>query len=140
MPTTKLPTEKPPSSYAALVAEMPPQALLDETHYDNAVERIDRLMAAGKLTKDQQLYLETLVQLVEVYESKHHAIDLSDLTGIDALRHLLDSHNMTASDLARLLGIHPTMGSKLLNNDRALTVDHIKKLAAHFKVRPDLFL
>lgn len=140
MPTTKHSFETLPRSYADLVAEMPPQALLDDAHYDNAVEMIDRLMSSGKLSKDQQLYLETLVQLVQVYESKHHAIDLSGLTGLGALRHLLDAHNMTASDLARLLGIHPTMGSKLLNADRALTVDHIRKLSAHFKVRPDLFL
>ena len=43
-------------SFDALVAEMPPQAIMDDVHYENSVEMIDRLMAAGKLTKGQELY------------------------------------------------------------------------------------
>jgi hypothetical protein len=44
---------------------------------------------------------------------KHH-IDTSDLRGIDSLRRLLDENQMNASDLARLLGVHASMGSKML--------------------------
>jgi antitoxin component HigA of HigAB toxin-antitoxin module len=47
---------------------------------------------------------------------------------------------MNASDLARLLGVHASMGSKLLKGERALTVDHLRILAARFKVRPDTFM
>jgi len=47
---------------------------------------------------------------------------------------------MNSSDLARLLGIHVSMGSKILKGERSLTVDHIKKLATRFHVRPDVFL
>jgi antitoxin component HigA of HigAB toxin-antitoxin module len=47
---------------------------------------------------------------------------------------------MNASDLARLLGVHATMGSKILNGERSLTVDHLKVLSARFKVRPDAFM
>ena len=47
---------------------------------------------------------------------------------------------MNASDLARLLGIHPSMGSKILKGERSLTVEHVKKLTARFKVRPELFI
>ena len=47
---------------------------------------------------------------------------------------------MNASDLARLLGVHPTMGSKILRGQRALTVDHLRKLSARFKVSPRLFI
>jgi hypothetical protein len=34
--------------------------------------------------------METLVQLVQAYESVHHAMDVSDIRGIDSLRHLLE--------------------------------------------------
>jgi antitoxin component HigA of HigAB toxin-antitoxin module len=47
---------------------------------------------------------------------------------------------MNASDLARLLGVHPSMGSKILKGDRSLTVAHLRKLADRFKVRPELFM
>ena len=60
--------------------------------------------------------------------------------GIEALRYLLAENDMNASDLARLLGVHASMGSKILNGDRSLTVEHLRKLAARFLVRPELFM
>jgi antitoxin component HigA of HigAB toxin-antitoxin module len=47
---------------------------------------------------------------------------------------------MNASDLARLLGVHASMGSKILKGERSLTVEHVKKLAIRFKIRPELFI
>lgn len=140
MPTTRNANRKLPRSFDALVAEMPPQAIMDDVHYENTIVMIDHLMTAGRLTRGQELYLETLVQLVQAYEAKHHAIDTADLGGIDALRHLLANHDMNASDLARLLGVHPSMGSKILKGERSLTVEHLRKLADRFKVRPELFM
>jgi antitoxin component HigA of HigAB toxin-antitoxin module len=101
---------------------------------------IDRLMSRKKLTRGQALYMETLVQLVQAYEAEHHHIETSDPSGIDSLRHLLNENKMNASDLARLLGIHASMGSKILKGERSLTVEHVRKLAARFKVRPELFI
>ncbi len=124
--------------FEELVRLMPPQAITDDAHYENTAEMIDRLMASGKLTRGQESYLETLVQLVQAYEASHHAIEAAK--GMDALKHLLTEHSMNASDLARLLGVHTSMGSKILKGDRALTVDHLKLLAAKFKVRADTFL
>lgn len=141
MPTTKYTDkEKLPKTFEALVQLMPPRAIMDAVEHDNSIEMIDRLMAVGKLTKGQQIYLETLVQLVEVYEGEHHAIDTSDIGGIDSLKHLLNETGMNASDLARLLGVHPSMGSKILKGERSLTVNHVRKLAARFKVSPELFI
>ena len=80
------------------------------------------------------------MQLVRVYEAEHHAIDVSGLSGIDSLKHLLEQNSMNASDLARLLGVHPSMGSKILKGDRSLTVDHLRKLSERFKVSPGLFM
>ena len=60
--------------------------------------------------------------------------------GVAALRHILGVRGMNASGLARLLGVHASMGSKVLKGDRALTGAHIRRLAAKFKVRPDTFL
>ncbi len=129
-----------PGRFEDLVATMPPRAIMDDVQNDNALEMIDRLMAAGKLTKGQELYLETLVQLVRVYEAGSHAIDVSGIRGVDSLKHLLRQNGMNASDLARLLGVHASMGSKILKGDRSLTVDHLRKLSDRFKVNPTLFM
>ena len=140
MPTTKQAKKKLSGRFEDLVALMPPQAIMDNLHYENTVEMIDQLMAAGKLTKGQRLYMETLVQLVEAYEAQHHAIDTTGMSGIDVLRHLLSAGDMNASDLARLLDVHASMGSKILKGERSLTVEHLRKLADCFKVGPELFM
>ncbi len=126
--------------FEQLVEVMPPQAIRNEAQYAKTLEMVDRLMSRKKLTQGQALYMETLVQLVQAYEAKHHAIDVSDLQGLDSLRHLMGETNMNASDLARLLGVHASMGSKILKGERSLTVDHLRKLAARFKVRPEVFI
>lgn len=140
MPGTKHDDRKTklPGRFDDLVRLMPPQAIMDDVHYENTIEMIDRLMASGKLTKGQEIYLETLVQLVQAYEASHHAIEAPK--GIDALKHLLEEQGMSASALARLLGVHASMGSKILNGERALTVEHLKLLSARFKVRADTFM
>lgn len=71
-------------------------------------------------------------------EASHHAIESP--RGSATLRHLMDEHDMNASGLARLLGIHASMGSKILKGARALTVDHLNLLAAKFKVQADTFM
>ena len=129
-----------PGQFADLVRAMPPQAIVDDVHYENTLEVIDRLIANGKLTKGQAVYLETLVQLVQAYEASHHAIDTSGISGLATLEHLMAENKMNASDLARLLGVHPSMGSKILKGERALTIDHVKKLAARFRVSPLIFI
>jgi len=138
--TTRKERERLPRSFEALVRLLQPRAIADDASHEESIEMIDRLMAAGRLTQGQEAYLETLVQLVEAYEAQHHAIDTSRIRGIDALKHLLAENDMNASDLARLLGLHPSMGSKILNGERSLTANHLRKLAGRFKVGPELFL
>ncbi len=140
MPTTRRIADRLPGRFPELVRLMPPRAIVDAIHYEETLEIIDRLMSAGKLTSGQESYLETLVQLVEAYETAHLHIETRDLSGTDALRHLLTENGLSASDLARLLGLHPSMGSKILNGERSLTVTHLKLLSERFGVRPDLFL
>lgn len=138
MPATNDHKTKLPGRFENLVRLMPPQAIMDDVQYENTTEMIDRLMASGKLTQGQALYMETLVQLVQAYESAQYAIDAPG--GLAALKHLMDENQMSASELARLLGVHASMGSKILKGDRALTVDHLKKLSARFRVRPETFM
>lgn len=139
MPARKHDTQTPlPRRFDELVRLMPPRAIASDAQHRDSIEMVDRLMASGKLSKDQESYLETLVQLVQVYEASEYSIELP--SGIDALRHLLEQHDINASGLARLLGVHPSMGSKILKGERSLTVDHIMLLAAKFNVRPDTFM
>jgi antitoxin component HigA of HigAB toxin-antitoxin module len=129
-----------PSTLAGLVRLMPPVAVSDDVDHENTVEMIDRLMRVERLSADQARYLETLVELVESYEARRHAIEFSGHSGGDALAHVMDQSGMTASDLARLLKVHASMGSKILKGERGLTWNHAKILGSHFKVAPSLFM
>jgi antitoxin component HigA of HigAB toxin-antitoxin module len=62
------------------------------------------------------------------------------VSGLDALQHLLDAHGMNAADLARLLGVHRTLGGMILRGERQLTLARVRTLAKHFSGSADLFL
>lgn len=142
MPTVSAPKVSPklPRRLEQLVALMPPQAIMNEEVYQRTRAMVDRLMATGKLTNDQALYLETLVQLIQSYESSHHAIDTAGISGLATLKHLLSENSLNASDLAWLLGVHESMGSKILKGERSLTVEPLRKLARRFRISPDAFI
>lgn len=129
-----------PGTFSELVRLMPPMAIRDDVQHRNVVAMIDRLMQIVPLSRGQSDYMETLIELVETYETKRHALNVSDVNGTEMLKHVLGESNMSGSDLARLLGIHPTMGSKILSGQRRLTWEHAKTLASHFKLSPALFM
>ncbi len=140
MPSTKNNNTKLPTTYNELVAIMVPRAIDDDMQMENFVEMIDNLMSRKRLTKDQSSYMETLTQLVEAYEEEHHSIDVSDITGLDTLKYLVEQHEMRAKDLSEVLGLSVSVGSKILSGSRDLTVSHMKTLGDYFSVSPEVFL
>lgn len=128
-----------PGRFEDLAAILPPRAIADEVDYDNTIEMLDRLTSIPRLTKGQEQYLETLSVLMAAYESERHAIETDDLAPLEVLRHLLESNDMSASQLGELLG-NRSLGSKILRGDRELSKSHIRILAKRFGVSPALFL
>ena len=128
-----------PKTYDQLCALHPLRPIHNALELDHATEMID-ILAGHNLNTDQADYLDVLSTLVEAYENTHAPLDNPAICGLDALRALLDDHGMSATDLAHLLGVHRSMGSKLLKGERALTAQHLKMLSDRFKVSADLFL
>lgn len=137
--TTPKPSKAIPKTWDALTKMRPLRPIRDEVDSDNATEVLD-MMAGHDLNKDQTDYFDALATLVAAHEAEHHAIDVSHISGLRSLKSLLEDHDMNASDLARLLGVHRSLGSKILGGERALTVSHMRTLGAHFKVNPSLFM
>lgn len=127
-----------PKTYEALIRLYPVRPIHNDRELHQAVAVLDRI-AGHTLNPDQEDYLDVLSTLVEEYEQTRHRIN-PKLSGLSALRALLVEHGMTAADLARLLGVHRSLGSKLLNGERSLTISHLKILSERFKVSADLFL
>jgi HTH-type transcriptional regulator / antitoxin HigA len=129
-----------PRDYAGLIAMLPPRTIHDTIEFDNICEIVFE-MCGHALTPDQEDYLEILSNLVCDWEEKHPPKwPTKEPTGLDSLRHLLEENKMTAADLARLLGVHRSLGAMILRGERQLTVGHIKTLAKRFCVSGELFL
>jgi antitoxin component HigA of HigAB toxin-antitoxin module len=52
----------------------------------------------------------------------------------------MEDHNITASQLGRMIGNDRTLGHKILTGKRKLTTEQIKILADTFNVSTDLFI
>jgi antitoxin component HigA of HigAB toxin-antitoxin module len=128
-----------PKTYRELCELYLPRPIHDKVELENVTEITDA-MAGHKLTPDQDDYFDLLCRLIEDYEKEHAQLDTSKVTALDALRHLLDAHDMSAADLARLLDVHRTLGAMILRGERQLTLAHVRTLAKHFSVSADLFL
>lgn len=128
-----------PETFDALNAMHALRPIKDEIDYDNAVELIDRLAVRGDLNEDQGDYLITLSELIARYDSEHYAIDAADVSGLDALKSILDDHEINASQLGEMLG-NRALGSKILRGERELSKTHLRILGDRFKVNPSLFM
>ena len=128
-----------PSSYEALQGFFPLRPLRTVSDYDRAVE-IAGSLAGHDLNPEQDDYLGTLGALIVAYEDQIQPFEMPQMSGLDALKGLLRDHGMNASDLSRLLGAHRSLGSKILQGERSLTVQHLRILTEYFKVSADLFL
>lgn len=132
-------SEDMPARFKDLVALLPPRVIRNEADYDRVIDFMDKLLVRPNRTKDQIEFFETWSVLIGAYENEHHAIDTSDIRPLDALKHLLEENEMTASDLGQLLG-NRSLGSKILRGERELSKSHIRKLANRFHVDAGLFL
>src|SRR5450631_1135263 len=100
-----------PKDYTGLCRMLTPRPIHDKVDFENVSEITDA-MAGHKLTPDQEDYFDLLCRLIEDYEKEH--VDTAKATALDAVQHLLDAHDMSAADLARLLDVHRTLGAMIL--------------------------
>ena len=110
----------------------------NEREYNAAVKRLNELLDEIGDNEKHPLYslLDTLGTLVHTYEEEHYLI--SDVTGIDAFRFLMDEHSMTQSDLSDV-GSQGVI-SEILNGKRELNVRQVRLLAKKFKVSSAVFV
>jgi hypothetical protein len=97
MPRVRRHSDKLPAGFTELVRLLPPQAIHDEA----------------------------LTILFEAYEKEKQRIDTGGLSPLETLRFLLESNDMSGSDLGRLLGSRQ-LGPKILGGTRQLSKAHIR--------------
>lgn len=123
-------------SYIELLTTFPPRLISSESELIATQEVIDSLIDRGKLTPDEQDYLNLLGTLVYEYEQKHDP--MPDIYGVELIKALLVEFNLRQKDLVPIFKTESIV-SAVLNEQRQLTATHIKKLADFFHISPAAF-
>jgi len=128
-----------PKDYTGLCRVFLPRPIHDAVDYANVAEVADAMaLWQNDFTRDQADYFDLLCTLIEEYDAEN--VKWPRVKGVDVLKHLLSEHNLAAADLSRILGGSRNLGAMILRGDRNLTLAHVRKLAAHFKVGAELFV
>jgi HTH-type transcriptional regulator/antitoxin HigA len=128
-----------PKDYPGLCRLHMPRPIHDRVEYLNVAEVTDAMaLWQDEFTPDQKDYFDLLCGLIEDYDRER--VRWPKVSVKARLQHLLEEAGLSAADLSRLLGGSRNLGSMILRGDRNLTVAHIRKLADHFRVSPELFL
>jgi HTH-type transcriptional regulator / antitoxin HigA len=138
-------TTKVSDDYLRLVQQFPLTAIRNDEHSEAAFRFIERLAIKGedsdsnsRLTEGEAEYLETMAILIESWENSR-SNRLPQVPPLQTLKFLMKEHEMSASDLGRLLGSR-SLGSNILTGKRELSKDNVRTLALHFKVSTSLFI
>jgi antitoxin component HigA of HigAB toxin-antitoxin module len=131
------PYAKIPKTYAGLMERHLLRPIHDQVDAENAAEMID-FLAGHKLNPEQSDYLDLLSDLYEKWESTQFPINRAH--GSELLRLVLAERGEKAGDLAKLLGIDPSLGYRLVRGERQLTAAQIRKLADNYGLDPTALL
>ena len=123
--------------YSALLARIPPKVIRTEEEnerYSQILRDLDR--RSKTLTIAEKELAELLTLLIKDFEEKRYSLPRAK--PLDALRFLMDQHDLRQKDLAGVFGT-PSIVSEVLSGKRDLNKDHIKRLSKRFHVSPEVF-
>jgi HTH-type transcriptional regulator/antitoxin HigA len=124
--------------YLALIDRFALRPIRSDAELDRAIKVINELLDRGKLTVDEDDYLDVLSDLVKRYETEQHPIEPA--SAADMLRFLIESHEVTLSKVAEETGVAVSTISAILAGKRTLNRRHIEAFARHFHVEPSVFM
>jgi HTH-type transcriptional regulator/antitoxin HigA len=92
------------------------------------------------LLKDDSAFedeIELLTLLIGKWDNEHNLFD--DLGPIELLKSLMKENNLKAIDLTKILGLSKGTVSKILNYQKGLSKETIRKLSDHFQLAQEAF-
>ena len=125
-------TGKVRDDYLELLMKFPLASLKSEGQFQDAQAVIDGLLAKGKLSVGEEMYLDALSDLIAAYEDTHYPIEPA--SDADMLRHLMEAKGVTQAELHRDTGLAKSSVSEVLAGRKAFSRQMIRKLADYFKV------
>jgi len=106
-----------------------------EEQYNNYCNFLEDLLSKASPAKDDEIELLTL--LIEKWDAEHNSF--SDLDPVQLIKSLMEENNMKAVELTKLLGLTKGTVSKILNYQKGLSKETIRKLSEHFHVSQEAF-
>ena len=125
-------------TYEELMLDFLPRPIKTEAEYKVVQQEVDRLIDKGKLSLDEQDYLDLLGTLIMNYEARTEDKLQYELRGVQLIKGLMELHDLKQKDLTPLFKTKSIV-SAVLNGKRQLTAEHINKLADFFHLPHDLF-
>jgi antitoxin component HigA of HigAB toxin-antitoxin module len=127
-----------PKTYEELCRLHLPRTIHDNSDYENTLEVIERLISLPLPNVDQADFMETLTELVEVYEAQHEPI--KKMRELELLKYLMEENDISKEKLGTILKKGSTLGYKIMDGTRKITAEHAHALGRHFAVEPGAFI
>lgn len=107
----------------------------NKEQYNQYCEILEGLVSLeNNIAQDE---VELLELLIAKWDEEHNSF--ADLNPIELLKVLMNEHNLKAQDLVSILDLTKGTISKILNYQKGLSKDVIRKLSIHFKVSQEAF-
>lgn len=103
--------------------------------YESYCDILEEMVA--KDAEEVQDEIELLTLLIEKWDNEQNTINDSD--PVELLWTLMSEQNLKAKDLVPILGLTKGTVSKILNYQKGLSKETIRKLADYFKVSQEAF-
>lgn len=103
--------------------------------YNNYCDILEELVLQENDQKQDEIDLLTL--LIEKWDVENNT--LNDADPIEILKHLMTEHNLKSKDLMDILELSKGTISKILNYNKGLSKETIRKLSEYFKVSQETF-
>ena len=81
--------------------------------------------------------IELLTLLIEKWDNEHNTFN--DADPIELLKGLMEEHHLKAKDLVEILDLSKGTISKILNYQKGLSKDTIRRLSEYFKLSQEAF-
>ena len=115
---------------------VPVKPIRSEKDYEAALARIDMLMGT-ETDSPEGNELDVLVDLVELYESKH--VPMGYPNPISAIEFRMEQAGLRPADVASFIGSR-TRVSEVLSGKRAITMPMARALHEHLGIPADVLL
>jgi HTH-type transcriptional regulator/antitoxin HigA len=106
-----------------------------EEQYTNYCDILENLLLKENKAFEDEIELLTL--LIEKWDNEHSSFN--DLNPVDLIKSLMKEHSLKATDLTGILGLSKGAVSKILNYQKGLSKDTIRKLSEYFHVSQEAF-